>query len=253
MKMPQTLDAPPPAIADLYRQFPTARTSSGIPFINIADEYINWLTFINPGMLARGNLLAFDYALSHLPSNNPMLEIGVFAGLSTNCLTYYRARHGIQNPFINCDRWQFEGAAPADNVGDSSISHASYRTFVRDSYLRNVRMFSQHDLPHTIELSADELFAQWDTRGTVTDCFSRPTKLGGPISFCYIDGDHSYGPARRDFINTDRHLEPGGFILFDDSADGTKFEVGRVIEEVIRLPKYRVVIQNPNYLFQKLA
>ena len=114
-------------------------------------------------------------------------------------------------------------------------------------------MFSQHDLPHTIELSADELFAQWDASATVRDCFDRPTTFGGPISFCYIDGDHTYAAARRDFVNTDRHLEPGGFILFDDSADGTKFEVGRVIDDVKRLPNYRIVIQNPNYLFQKLA
>jgi len=180
-----------------------------------------------------------------------MLEIGVFAGLSTNLLTYYRARHNVTNTFINCDRWQFEGAQ--GNVGDSNLSHADYRTFVRDSYLRNVRMFSAADLPHTIERSSDELFAHWDQRTTLKDLFGRPTQLGGPISFCYIDGDHSYEPARRDFFNTDRHLEPGGFILFDDSADGTKFEVGRVIEEVKRLPNYRVIINNPNYLVQKLA
>jgi hypothetical protein len=238
-------------VADAYRQFPTARTTSGMPFINIADEYVNWLTFINSGMLAKGNLLCFDYALSHLPSQNPVLEIGVFAGLSTNLLTYYRARHGVTNPFINCDRWQFEGAA--GNVGDSNLSHADYRRFVRDSYLRNVRMFSRDDLPHTIEFSSDELFEKWNDGATAIDLFERPTPLGGTITFCYIDGDHSYEPARRDFLNTDRHLEPGGFILFDDSADGTKFEVGRVIEEVKRLPNYRVVIQNPNYLFQKMA
>jgi hypothetical protein len=247
--MVETVDSP--AVVDAYASFPTARTTSGIPFINIADEYVNWLTFINPGMLAKGNLLCFDYALSHLPSRNPMIEIGVFAGLSTNLLTYYRARHGITNPFVNCDRWQFEGAV--GNVGDSNLAHADYRRFVRDSYLRNVRMFSRDDLPHTIELSSNELFAKWDERATATDLFDRPTRLGGPISFCYIDGDHSYQPARRDFLNTDRHLEPGGFILFDDSADGTKFEVGRLIEEVKCLPNYRVVIQNPNYLFQKIA
>jgi predicted O-methyltransferase YrrM len=244
------LTTPPDSIADIYAHFPTARTTSGIPFINIADEYVDWLTFINPGMLAKGNLLSFDYALSHLPSHNPMLEIGVFAGLSTNLLTYYRARHNVTNTFINCDRWQFEGAQ--GNVGDSTLSHADYRTFVRDSYLRNVNMFSANDLPHTIERSSDELFAHWNQRTTLKDLFGRPTQLGGPISFCYIDGDHSYEPARRDFKSTDRHLEPGGFILFDDSADGTKFEVGRVVEEVKRLPNYRVVIKNPNYLVQKL-
>jgi len=245
------LETMEPTAARHYRTFPKGRTGSGIEFVNIADEYVNWLTFINPGMLAKGNLLCFDYALSRLPSRNPMIEIGVFAGLSTNLLTYYRARHGVTNPFFNCDEWRFEGAG--GNVGDSALSHADYRAFVRDSYLRNVRMFSRDDLPHTIENSSDGFFARWDTADPATDVFGRVTRLGGPISFCYIDGDHSYEPSRRDFRNADRHLEVGGFILFDDSADGSIFEVARIVEEVKRLPNYRVVMKNPNYLVRKIA
>ena len=76
---------------------------------------------------------------------------------------------------------------------------------------------------------------------------------GNTNKFCYIDGNHSYEFARRDFENTDRFLEPGGFILFDDSADGTKFEVGAVIDEVKRMSNYRVVLKNPNYLVQKIG
>lgn len=235
----------------IYDTFPKGRTNGGISYVNLSDEYIDWLVLANAGMLSRGNLMAFDYALRNLPSQNPMVEIGVFAGLSTNVLTYYRKRLGVTVPFFNCDRWQFEGADGC--VGGSDVSHGQYSRLVRDSYLRNVRTFSARDLPHTLELLSDEFFDAWAASQDRRDLFARPVTLGGPISFCYIDGNHSYEFARRDFENTDRFLEPGGFILFDDSADGTKFEVGAVIGEVKRMSNYRVVLKNPNYLVQKIG
>ena len=246
-----TLLADAPSIAELYKHHPLAHTGGGIPYINIADDFVAYLTFANAGMLNKGNLLCFDYALSHLPSNNPIVEIGVFAGLSTNLLTYYKRRHGITNPLFNCDRWLFEGAEAGGMVGDSTLAHADYRLHVRDTYRRNVEFFSKGDLPATIELLSDEFFDAWEYRRKVTDLFGRPAQLGGPISFCYIDGDHSYESARRDFLNADRFLEPGGFILFDDSADGSHWEVTRVIEEVKAMPNYEVAVRNPNYLVRK--
>ena len=202
-------------------------------------------------MLNKGNLLCFDYAIRNLPSKNPIVEIGSFCGLSTNLLSHFQRKHGAENQIFNCDRWDFEGAD--GNVVDSSIPHSEFGTFVRDSYIRNVKMFSHRRLPYTIEMLSDDFFAAWKSNAKTTDVFGRSTKLGGPISFCYIDGNHEYDFARRDFENTDRFLEPGGFVLFDDSADGSKWEVCRVIEEVKQMPNYRVVIKNPNYLFQKIG
>src|SRR5580765_523345 len=117
-------------IADLYCDYPVARTGSGLEYINIIDDYVACLCFANAGMLNKGNLLCLDYALSHLPSNNPLIEIGVFAGLSTNLIAYYKRRHGVRNRLFNCDRWQFEGADNGGNVGDSQFTHAEYRQFV---------------------------------------------------------------------------------------------------------------------------
>jgi len=240
-----------PTIADLYKDFPVTRTASGLSYINLTDEFVQWLSFANAGMLNRGNLLCFDYALRNLPSSNPIIEIGSFCGLSTNLLTYYMRKHGVTAPLFTCDRWEFEGAA--DTIGDPEISHAAYRSFVRDSFLRNVQMFSGQMLPHTIEMFADDFFTAWSMNRPVTDVFNRNVTLGGPISFCYIDGNHTYDFARRDFENADRFLEPGGFILFDDSADGSPWEVCRVIEEIKRRSDYRLIVKNPNYLFQKVT
>jgi hypothetical protein len=136
-------------------------------------------------------------------------------------------------------------------VGGTTISHTALREFVKDTYMRNVRFFGEGSLPETVEMLSDEFFEAWRIRSATRDVFDRPTTLGGPISFCYIDGDHSYDAAHRDFLNTDEFLEPGGFVLFDDSADGSGWEVCRVIEEVKRSGRYEIAAQNPNYMFRK--
>ena len=106
---------------------------------------------------------------------------------------------------------------------------------------------------HTVELTSDEFFAAWAAGRSTRDVFGRPTALGGPIAFAYVDGNHAYEFARRDFENVDRFLQVGGFVLFDDSADGSHWEVTRVVAEVKRMANYRVVAKNPNYLFQRVG
>ncbi|HLL76723.1 MAG TPA: class I SAM-dependent methyltransferase [Pyrinomonadaceae bacterium] len=220
-------------------------------FIDISDDYVNWLCFANAGMLHRGNLYCFDYAIRNLPSQSPIVEIGSFCGLSANLLTYYKQRHGKSNPLITSDKWQFEGAQDGRSLGDSSILHADYRAFVKETYGRNIQMFSRDDLPCTVEMLSDEFFDAWRSSAEVVDILGRPLRLGGPLSFCYIDGNHSYEYARRDFENCDEFLEGGGFVLFDDSADGSGWEVCEVVAEVLKSNRYELVIKNPNYLFRK--
>jgi hypothetical protein len=222
-----------------------------VHYINISDEYVRWLFYANAGMLDPGNLYCFDYAIRNLPSEAPILEIGSFCGLSTNVLTYYKEKHSVRNRLITCDKWEFETAQLDSMVGESSISHSEYRAFAMETYIRNIRMFSRYDLPYTVEMLSDDFFAAWREAAKVSDVSGRPIQLGGPISFCYIDGNHSYEYAKRDFENCDEFLEKGGFILFDDSADGSRWEVCQVVAEVKRSGKYDLIVKNPNYLFQK--
>ncbi|QQS49022.1 MAG: class I SAM-dependent methyltransferase [Acidobacteriota bacterium] len=221
--------------------------------IDISDDYINWLCFANAGMLDRGNLYCFDYAIRNLPPDSSIVEIGSFSGLSTNVITRYKGLHGVKSPIFTCDKWEFEGAEGGGSLAGSSITHAEYRQFVRENFIRNVRMFSRNDLPHTIELFSDDFFAAWSRERELTDVFGRSVRLGGPIGFCYIDGNHSYDFARRDFENCDRFLVNGGFILFDDSADGSGWEVCRVVAEVLQSGRYHLIAKNPNYFFRKIA
>jgi hypothetical protein len=76
--------------------------------------------------------------------------------------------------------------------------------------------------------------------------------LGGKIAFCYIDGNHSYQFAKRDFENADKFLEIHGFILFDDSSDDSVFGCKNLMPEIIQSERYELVCKNPNYFFKKL-
>jgi len=229
-----------------------ARTIAGDPPppIEIADEFVTWLCFANAGMLDRGNVFLMDYAIAHLPSDAPMLEIGSFCGLSTNIINYLKHKHNCINSLFTCDKWEFENRKTT-HVGDSTVSFERYKDFVRDSFFRNVQTFSQDDLPFTIEAFSDEFFNLWHQNKTVHDVFARPIPLGGPLSFCYIDGNHTYEGVKADFENCDTFLQTGGFILFDDSVL-ERFGVRRLMPEVLATGRYKLVAQNPNHLFQKM-
>jgi Methyltransferase domain/Domain of unknown function (DUF4159) len=215
------------------------------------NEFIDWIRFANAGMLNTGNIYCFEYAVEHLPSGNPIVEIGSFCGLSTNLISFYLRKNNKANKLITCDKWIFEGAENGGLLGDSDVGHPKYRDFVRESYIRNISFFSENHLPYTIEEFSDEFFEAWKSGENRKDVLGRDIKLGGPISFAYIDGNHTYEFAKRDFENADRYLESGGFILFDDSADDSQWEVRRVIKEIKESGRYEIVINNPNYLVKK--
>jgi hypothetical protein len=220
--------------------------------IRISDDFLKWLCFANAGMLDPGNLYLMDYALARIRSEAPLVEIGSFCGLSANVLTHYKRKHKIPNRLITCDRWSFandEGSRV--HVGESPVLFSDYQVFVREAYVRNTRMFSSNDLPFTVEATSDELFEMWRERKQTQDVFGRLITLGGPISFCYVDGNHSYEGAKQDFIHCDSFLEKGGFLLFDDSVV-EDFGVRLLMPEVITTGRYRLVAQNPNHLFEKV-
>lgn len=215
-------------------------------------EYLGWLNFVNAGMLARGNVWCMDYAIKNLPSDAPLVEIGSFCGLSTNVITYLKERNNAKNLLITCDKWILERSTFGKMLADSkSITFEEYQIFTKDTFLHNVKMFSRNDLPYAIELFSDEFFKEWENGTTHNDVLGRTVKLGGTISFCYIDGNHKYDFARRDFDNCDKFLEKGGFILFDDSADFTKMGVCKVVKEVIETQRYDLIAKNPHYFFRK--
>lgn len=220
----------------------------------VRSAYCEWLGYANSGMMVRGNIDAFDFALRHLNSDAPIIEIGSFCGLSTNLIGHFKELHGRTNRLITCDRWQFENVEANGMCGESqSVTHAAYREFVKESFLRNIRFFSRNDPPFTLELWSDEFFAAWRQGTEAQDVLGRAVQLGGPISFAFIDGNHTYDFAKRDFENADQFLEVDGFVLFDDSGPKDFPGVHRAVLEVIAGGRYEVLAANPNYLLRKRA
>ena len=218
-----------------------------------ANEFLAWIRFAVPGMLAQGNIDAMEYAVTNMPSGKPIVEIGSFCGLSTVVLSHLLDRSSKATPLYTCDKWEFEGQQLGAPLGDSpSVTHDAYRAYVRDTFLRSMQTFAAKRLPYTIECLSDEFFRRWFANERTVDVFDRPVTLGGKISFCYIDGNHTYEFAKRDFENIDRALVSGGFILFDDSADGSHWGVNRLTREIAsEHHQYELVSRNPNYLFRK--
>ncbi len=217
----------------------------------INDEYIRWLTYANAGMINKGNIYAMQYAIERISSQNPIIEIGSFCGLSTNIMSYLLSLNNRNNKIVTCDRWIFETSSEG-YIGKSNILHSDYRDFVRSNFIRNIDFFSTENKPYTIEAISDHFFELWRDRAIVKDIISREIQLGGSISFCYVDGNHTYEFAKRDFENVDYFLEVGGYILFDDSYDMNPFQLSKLMKDICKNKRYKLIMKNPNYLFIKL-
>lgn len=217
------------------------------------NEFLNWVRFAVPGMLEQRNIQAMEYAIVNMPVGKPILEIGSFCGLSTVVLSHLLDKHSKTTSIFTCDKWQFEGQRLGTPLGDSSsVTHDMYREYVKDTFLRSMETFAAQKLPHTIECFSDEFFSDWFENKKTKDVFDRPVTLGGEFSFCYIDGNHTYKSAKRDFENTDRALVSGGFVLFDDSADGSTWDVNQLTREIASGSQYELISRDPNYLFRKM-
>jgi predicted O-methyltransferase YrrM len=215
------------------------------------DDYIEWLSLVNAGMQHRGNFHLFDLAIRTAPEA-PMVEIGSFCGLSTNIIQYIKRKHGRTMRLYTCDKWIFEGSENALPAA-AGLSHDDLHAYVKQAFQQSVTALSPGDLPYTIEATADEFFDAWAKADHVDDVFGRGVELGGPIGFCFIDGNHTEEYAQSDFSHCDRFLVPGGLILFDDSGDESDWEVRKVVERIKAGDRYEVIAKNPNYLVRKKA
>lgn len=210
-------------------------------------------------MLHEGNLYLMDYAIKNMPEADVVLEIGSWGGLSTNLQLHLMQKYGRKEQFLGCDPWLYigkhdESKGPEDTIdGSADLKRTEYMDYIMQSFQRSVQLFHPTNLPYTIRATSDAFFNFYDQNAVVTDVFGRSKKLEGRLAYCYIDGNHAYEYAKRDFENAAKRLVPGGFILLDDSWDGSHFGSTRLMDEIKKNRSFQVVEKNPNYLIRKLV
>lgn len=203
-----------------------------------------------PGWLDPGHLYCFDYAIKNLPDTKPIIEIGTFAGLSTNVILYYLNKYGKTNQLYSTD-WFLRDIEPNESIAllKDPLELSGY---LKELFVRNVRFFSPNSNNAAFDLASDDFFNYWKQGQAQTDLFGNQVVPGTKISFAYIDGNHKYEFAKRDFDNVDKILIKGGYILFDDSAGYTKWGSRDVAIEAVKSGKYKVIKKNPHYFVQKI-
>ncbi len=215
-------------------------------------------TTIGEGMLHDGNIYLMNYALEKMPLGGAVVEIGLFAGLSTSVMIYLLDKLGRTESYFNCDAWIYQGyndspgTLPDDHMdGRPDIKRVNYAEYVKNAYVNAMHLLCSHRLPNSFHMSSDAFFELWHKKEHNIDIFGKEVQLGSSISMAYIDGDHSLAQTQKDFENVSSHLLPGGFILFDDSADVYSFGSASFMKTMKKNEDYILINKNPNYLFQK--
>ncbi|WP_299136645.1 class I SAM-dependent methyltransferase [uncultured Tenacibaculum sp.] len=225
------------------------------------DDFINRLkcSVIGEGMLHEGNIFLINEAIKNMPSNGYVVEIGTYGGLSTNLILHLLKKHNKPHTIVGCDAWRYEGYNDKKNVtnslyidGRNDIQRNNYMQYIKKAYIESLKLLSPNRLPHTCHLKSDDFFNNWNNQNKVTDVFERCLELKGKISFCYIDGDHSYEQTKNDFDNVNKLLLKNGYVLIDDSAKHMKFGSAKFINDIKKNNNFKIVDYNPNFLVQKI-
>lgn len=226
------------------------------------DNFIKRLrsSVIGEGMLHEGNIYLMDFAIQNMPVNGAVVEIGVYGGLSTNLILHLLNKYNKQNiQMISCDAWVYEGyndykESIENHIdGREDIDRNDYMNHIKNSFIQSTKLLHPKNLPFTCHLDSDGFFEKWNKNEEITDVFGRSFIIKNNISFCYIDGNHSYEQTKRDFENVNSKLNINGFVLIDDSAKNLKFGSALFIKEILKNPNYKLIDYNPNYLVQKIS
>lgn len=224
------------------------------------DNFIQRLrcSIIGEGMLHDGNIYLMDFAIKNMPQDGIVLEIGIYGGLSTNLLLHLLKKHNKNCSLFGCDAWIYEGYNDYNGIieshidGRNDIDRKNYMNYIKNSFIVSTQFLHPKKLPFTCHLTSDAFFEKWNNNEEFTDVFDRSFYMNDQISFCYIDGDHSYDQTKKDFENVASKLKINGFILIDDSADHFSFGSTQFAKETFRNPNFKLIETNPNYLFQKI-
>lgn len=222
------------------------------------DMFIKRLrsSVIGEGMLPPQNVSLMAYAIQHMPDIGVVLEIGSYAGLSANIILHLMSKHAKPHKMYCVDAWIYEGYHDQKELnqefidGRSDVLRSDYCIYIKNAFIQSMRLFQPHRLPYAFHEKSSVFFSYWNKK-EMTDVFGRTIIPVGPISFAYIDGDHSYVAAKDDYENTLRLLMPGGFILLDDTAKELRFGSVQLRNEIMTDSRIEIVSSDYNLLIRK--
>jgi predicted O-methyltransferase YrrM len=163
-----------------------------------------------PGFLGESEARLLGTIAACVPRGGALLEIGSFKGKSTVMLGKVAAHYNL-GPVVAIDPHNFNNAEL--EAHRTSPDASSYSEF-----LQNLAACGVSDLVEVHRAYSTDLAPRW-TR---------------PISFLWIDGDHSYPGAKADFDGFARHLVPGGVVAFHDALHEFAGPIRVFVEEVLR-------------------
>jgi predicted O-methyltransferase YrrM len=148
------------------------------------------------------------------PRGGAIVEIGSFKGKSTVMLGKVAAHYGL-GPVVAIDPHNFNNAEL--EAHRTSVEASSYNEFLENLSAAGVR-----DRVEVHRAYSAGIAPGWNR----------------PISFLWIDGDHSYRGAKADFDGFARHLVPGGVVAFHDALHEFAGPIRVFVEDVLRSDQF---------------
>jgi predicted O-methyltransferase YrrM len=167
-----------------------------------------------PGFLGESEARLLGTIAACAPRGGVILEIGSFKGKSTVMLGKVAAHYKL-GPVVAIDPHNFNNAEL--EAHRTSPEASSYTEF-----LHNLSASGVGNLVEAHRAYSTEIAPRW-TR---------------PISFLWIDGDHSYSGAKSDFDGFARHLLPGGVVAFHDALHEFAGPIRVFVEDVLRSDRF---------------
>jgi len=167
-----------------------------------------------PGFLGEAEARLLGTIAACVPRGGAIVEIGSFKGKSTVMLGKVAAQYDL-DPVVAIDPHNFNNAEL--EAHRTSPEASSYSEFLQHLQATGVR-----DRIEVHRAYSTEIAPAW----------------ARPISFLWIDGDHSYRGAKADFDGFAAHVIPGGVIAFHDALHEFAGPIRVFVEDVLRSDRF---------------
>ncbi len=216
----------------------------------ILDDYGRMIVKSVAGGLHPAVPGALEFAMSNLPYDAPIVELGAFCGLSTNLLAHCKVKQGLRNRIIACDSW---GLGPAEKTqAQTEQSGSDYGHFLRASFINSITTFCPEPHPYGVEMRPHEFSASWKRHEVVQDVLGRDIELGGPISFCFLRQKGQDYDVLQVLQDCDEYLSSGAFLLLDHCCSfSARKELENVFRHVKSSGKYELLIDGACRLLRR--